>query len=73
MLRDSWVIRSTLTPWPSSTSYRVTVGSAREAGDCGVDVELVEDAGERAMTSSFALLRAFGGSPAPSILDGGNL
>ena len=46
MLRVSAVIFSTFTPGPSSTSYRVTVGPAGEAGDRGVDVELLEHAGD---------------------------
>ena len=40
-------MRSTFTPGPSSISYCVTVGPAREPGDPRVDLELVEHARDR--------------------------
>ena len=67
MLRESWVIRSTLTPGPELHLVAGDGRAAGEAGDRGVDVELLEDAGQRApMISSLAWLRVFGGAPRPS-------
>src|ERR1700722_18861233 len=71
MLRCSAVIFSTLTPGPSSTSYRVTVGprvqpvTAASTLNC-CRTELIESA-----IWSLAALRFFGGSPATSRLRGG--
>ena len=74
MLRDSWVIRSTFTPWPELDLVAGDRRAAGEAGDRGVDVELLEDAlqrGDHLVVGLAAGLRR--GAGLPSRFGGGSL
>src|SRR5271156_6696109 len=73
MLRCSAVIFSTLTPGPSSTSYRVTVGPRVQPVTAASTLNCSRtDVIESAMWS-LAALRFLGGSPATSRLSDGNV
>ena len=73
MLRESWVIRSTFTPCPSSTSYRVTVGPRVKPVTAASTSNWSNTPVSAAMTSSLALLRVFAAAPALSMLAGGSV
>jgi hypothetical protein len=73
MLRDSWVIRSTFTPGPSSTSYRVTVGPRANPVTAASTSNWSKTPRSALMTSSLARLRARGDSPGGSREIGGSL
>ena len=73
MLRDNWVIRSTFTPGPSSTSYRVTVGPRANPVTAASTSNCSKTPWSALITSSLARLRAFGASPTASRCGGGSL
>jgi hypothetical protein len=72
MLRLSWMIRSTFTAGPSSTSYRVTVGPRVKPVTAASTWKSSSTLVSATMTSSLALLRVFGGVPAARMSGGGS-
>ena len=73
MLRDSWVIRSTLTAGPSSTSYRVTVGPRVKPVTAASTPNSRKTCCSAEITASLALVLAFGGVPPESRADDGSV
>jgi hypothetical protein len=73
MLRVSAVIRSTFTPGPTSTSYRVTVGPRVNPVTSASTLNCSNTCCSALMTSSLARVRARGASPDTSRFGGGSL
>ncbi len=73
MLRDSWVMRSTFTPGPSSTSYRVTVGPRVNPVTAASTSNCSKTLCSASITCSLALLRLLPPPPGRSRFAGGSV